>query len=117
NKLAQKRGPKPAPEGAPDGRVIKPKDIIEIVRYLIALNNDKGKPDDIDHLGNRRVRSVGELLQNQLRIGMLRMERVIRERMTILDAGTITPQVLINIRPGVAASKEFFGTNQFSPLC
>ena len=113
-KLDKKLSLKPAPEGAPDGRVLKPKDIIEIVRYLIALNNNEGKPDDIDHLGNRRVRSVGELLQNQLRIGMLRMERVIRERMTILDAGTITPQVLINIRPVVAAIKEFFGSSQLS---
>jgi DNA-directed RNA polymerase subunit beta len=113
-KLDKKLGLKPAPEGAPDARVIKPKDIIEIVRYLIALNNNEGKPDDIDHLGNRRVRSVGELLQNQLRIGMLRMERVIRERMTILDAVTITPQVLINIRPVVAAIKEFFGSSQLS---
>jgi DNA-directed RNA polymerase subunit beta len=113
-KLDKRLGLKPAPEGARDARVIKPKDIIEIVRYLIALNNNEGKPDDIDHLGNRRVRSVGELLQNQLRIGILRMERVIRERMTILDAGAITPQVLINIRPVVAAIKEFFGSSQLS---
>src|SRR3984893_17699704 len=89
-KLTLKR----APEGAPDARIIKPKDIIEIVRYLIALNNNEGKPDDIDHLGNRRVRSVGELLQNQFRIGMLRMERVIRERMTIQDASSATPGAL-----------------------
>jgi DNA-directed RNA polymerase subunit beta len=113
-KLDKKLGLKPAPEGAGDARVIKPRDIVEIVRYLIALNNGEGKPDDIDHLGNRRVRSVGELLQNQFRIGMLRMERVIRERMTIQDAGAITPQVLINIRPVVAAIKEFFGSSQLS---
>ncbi len=113
-KLDKKLSLKPAPEGAPDARVIKPKDIVEIVRYLIALHNGEGKPDDIDHLGNRRVRSVGELLQNQFRIGMLRMERVIRERMTIQDAGAITPQVLINIRPVVAAIKEFFGSSQLS---
>ena len=113
-KLDKKLNLKPAQEGAPDARVIKPKDIVEIVRYLIALNNGEGKPDDIDHLGNRRVRSVGELLQNQFRIGMLRMERVIRERMTIQDAGAITPQVLINIRPVVAAIKEFFGSSQLS---
>jgi DNA-directed RNA polymerase subunit beta len=113
-KLDKKLDLKPAPEGAPDARVIKPKDIIEIVRYLITLNNNEGKPDDIDHLGNRRVRSVGELLQNQFRIGMLRMERVIRERMTIQDAGAITPQVLINIRPVVASIKEFFGSSQLS---
>jgi DNA-directed RNA polymerase subunit beta len=113
-KLDKKLSLKPAPEGAPDARVIKPRDIVEIVRYLIALNNGEGRPDDIDHLGNRRVRSVGELLQNQFRIGMLRMERVIRERMTILDAGAVTPQVLINIRPVVAAVKEFFGSSQLS---
>ena len=113
-KLDKKLGLKPAAEGAPDARTIKPRDIIEIVRYLITLNNNEGKPDDIDHLGNRRVRSVGELLQNQFRIGMLRMERVIRERMTIQDAGAITPQVLINIRPVVAAIKEFFGSSQLS---
>src|SRR3984893_9664246 len=113
-KLDKKLGLKPAPEGTPDARVIKPKDILEIVRYLIALNNHEAKPDDIDHLGNRRVRSVGELLQNQFRIGMLRMERVIRERMTIQDAGAVTPQVLINIRPVVASIKEFFGSSQLS---
>ncbi len=113
-KLDKKLGFKPTPEGTADARAIKPKDIIEIVRYLIALNNGEGRPDDIDHLGNRRVRSVGELLQNQLRIGMLRMERVIRERMTIQDAGAITPQVLINIRPVVAAIREFFGSSQLS---
>jgi len=113
-KLDKKLNLRPAPEGAPDARVIKPKDIAEIVRYLITLNNGQGRPDDIDHLGNRRVRSVGELLQNQFRIGMLRMERVIRERMTIQDAGAITPQVLINIRPVVAAIKEFFGSSQLS---
>ncbi|HVH30900.1 MAG TPA: DNA-directed RNA polymerase subunit beta, partial [bacterium] len=91
-------------------------DIAEVVRYLIRLHNeDEGATgDDIDHLGNRRVRSVGELLQNQFRIGVLRMERVIRERMTIQETGQITPQVLINIRPVVAAIKEFFGSSQLS---
>jgi DNA-directed RNA polymerase subunit beta len=113
-KLDKKLGFKPAAEGTAEARVIKPRDIVEIVRYLITLNNGEGRPDDIDHLGNRRVRSVGELLQNQFRIGMLRMERVIRERMTIQDAGAITPQVLINIRPVVAAIKEFFGSSQLS---
>jgi DNA-directed RNA polymerase subunit beta len=113
-KLDKKLGLKPSAEGAHDARVIKPRDIVEIVRYLVALFNGEGRPDDIDHLGNRRVRSVGELLQNQFRIGMLRMERVIRERMTIQDAGAITPQVLINIRPVVAAIKEFFGSSQLS---
>ena len=73
-----------------------------------------GTVDDIDHLGNRRLRCVGELLQNQFRIGLTRMERVVRERMTIQDAESITPQVLINIRPVVAAIKEFFGSSQLS---
>ena len=91
-------------------------DIAEVVRYLIRLHNEEEgtSVDDIDHLGNRRVRSVGELLQNQFRIGMLRMERVIRERMTIQETQQITPQVLINIRPVVAAIKEFFGSSQLS---
>ncbi|MBI2202011.1 MAG: DNA-directed RNA polymerase subunit beta, partial [Armatimonadetes bacterium] len=91
-------------------------DIVEVVRYLTRLHNeDEGTTvDDIDHLGNRRVRSVGELLQNQFRIGMLRMERVIRERMTIQETQQITPQLLINIRPVVAAIKEFFGSSQLS---
>ncbi|HAH96266.1 MAG TPA: hypothetical protein DCL69_05100, partial [Firmicutes bacterium] len=70
--------------------------------------------DDIDHLGNRRLKSVGELLQNQFRIGLSRMERVVRERMTIQDVDAITPQALINIRPVVAAIKEFFGSSQLS---
>ena len=89
-------------------------DIIETIRYLLKLLDGEGQVDDIDHLGNRRVRSVGELLQNQFRIGLARMERVIRERMTIQDVDVITPQVLINIRPVVAAIKEFFGSSQLS---
>lgn len=89
-------------------------DIIETIRYLINLAKDVGTPDDIDHFGNRRVRSVGELIQNQFRIGLTRMERVIRERMTTQDIETITPQSLINIRPIVAATKEFFGSSQLS---
>jgi DNA-directed RNA polymerase subunit beta len=97
-----------------DVRVLTPEDIAQIVRYLIALHNGQGEPDDIDHLGNRRVRAVGELLQNQFRIGMLRMERVIRERMTIQEMDQVTPQVLINIRPVTAAIKEFFGSSQLS---
>ncbi len=113
-KLSKKLGFKVEEDTGPQGRVLRAKDIAEIVRYLVTLYNGQGKPDDIDHLGNRRVRSVGELLQNQFRIGMLRMERVIRERMTIQDAGAITPQVLINIRPVVAAIKEFFGSSQLS---
>jgi DNA-directed RNA polymerase subunit beta len=113
-KLNKKLGFKLEEEGGPGDRVLRPRDIAEIIRHLIALHNGEGRPDDIDHLGNRRVRSVGELLQNQFRIGMLRMERVIRERMTIQDTGAITPQVLINIRPVVAAIKEFFGSSQLS---
>ncbi|HVJ47545.1 DNA-directed RNA polymerase subunit beta [Desulfitobacterium sp.] len=89
-------------------------DIIASLRQMLALMNGEGHKDDIDHLGNRRLRSVGELLQNQFRIGLSRMERVVRERMTIQDVDVITPQVLINIRPVVAAIKEFFGSSQLS---
>ncbi|MDA8346844.1 MAG: DNA-directed RNA polymerase subunit beta [Thermaerobacter sp.] len=89
-------------------------DVIATVNYLVTLYHGLGSVDDIDHLGNRRLRSVGELLQNQFRIGLARMERVVRERMTIQDAESITPQALINIRPVVAAVKEFFGSSQLS---
>ncbi|EGW39875.1 DNA-directed RNA polymerase subunit beta [Desulfosporosinus sp. OT] len=89
-------------------------DIVAAVQRLLALMDGDGHKDDIDHLGNRRLRSVGELLQNQFRIGLSRMERVVRERMTIQDVEVITPQVLINIRPVVAAIKEFFGSSQLS---
>ncbi|MHB8575699.1 MAG: DNA-directed RNA polymerase subunit beta, partial [Dehalococcoidia bacterium] len=89
-------------------------DIISIVKQLIRINLGQGLPDDIDHLGNRRVRAVGELIQNQFRIGLLRMERVVRERMTITDPDQATPSALINIRPVVAAMKEFFGGSQLS---
>ncbi|MBS4024361.1 MAG: DNA-directed RNA polymerase subunit beta [Clostridia bacterium] len=89
-------------------------DIVASLRNFIYLIDGKEKVDDIDHLGNRRLRSVGELLQNQFRIGLSRMERVVRERMTIQDVDIITPQVLINIRPVVAAIKEFFGSSQLS---
>src|SRR5690554_3946541 len=81
---------------------------------MIGLSYGYGHVDDIDHLGNRRLKSVGELLQNQFRIGLSRMERVVRERMTIQDVEIITPQALINIRPVVAAIKEFFGSSQLS---
>src|SRR5690606_22357527 len=84
------------------------------INYIVSLFKGLGSIDDIDHLGNRRVRSVGELLQNQFRIGLARMERVIKERMTIQDVDIITPQALINIRPVVAAVKEFFGSSQLS---
>jgi len=89
-------------------------DIIASVSYILNLPHGIGKVDDIDHLGNRRVRSVGELLQNQFRIGLARMERVVRERMTIQDVEVTTPQALINIRPVTAAIKEFFGSSQLS---
>ncbi|MCX7921182.1 MAG: DNA-directed RNA polymerase subunit beta [Clostridia bacterium] len=89
-------------------------DIISSINYLITLNYAIGTVDDIDHLGNRRLRSVGELLQNQFRIGLARMERVVRERMTIQDIDIVTPQALINIRPVAAAIKEFFGSSQLS---
>ncbi|MDR1603510.1 MAG: DNA-directed RNA polymerase subunit beta [Gracilibacteraceae bacterium] len=89
-------------------------DIIAAIRRLLEIIATEGQTDDIDHLGNRRLRSVGELLQNQFRIGLARMERVIRERMTIQDPEGITPQMLINIRPVVAAIKEFFGSSQLS---
>ncbi len=95
-------------------RYLTKPDIIETVRYFLRLMDGLEEADDIDHLGNRRLRSVGELLQNQFRIGLSRMERVVRERMTIQDVESITPQVLVNIRPVVAAIKEFFGSSQLS---
>lgn len=95
-------------------RTITREDIIASINYLLNLMDGFGHTDDIDHLGNRRVRSVGELLQNQFRIGLSRMERVVKERMTIQDVDVITPQALINIRPVVAAIKEFFGSSQLS---
>ena len=97
-----------------DNRTICVADIVASIGYLLDLMHGFGNTDDIDHLGNRRVRSVGELLQNQFRIGLARMERVVRERMTIQDSEIITPQLLINIRPVVAAIKEFFGSSQLS---
>ncbi len=93
---------------------ITPADIIASINYFINLLHGVGSTDDIDHLGNRRLRSVGELLQNQFRIGLSRMERVVRERMSIQDANAITPQALINIRPVIASIKEFFGSSQLS---
>ena len=93
---------------------IIPDDILASINYLICLAHNIGTYDDIDHLGNRRLRSVGELLQNQFRIGFSRMERVIRERMTIQDLDIVTPQSLVNIRPVTAAIKEFFGSSPLS---
>ncbi|HYM52812.1 MAG TPA: DNA-directed RNA polymerase subunit beta, partial [Candidatus Dormibacteraeota bacterium] len=97
-----------------DARVISRNDIVAIIGKLVELNNGRGEGDDIDHLGNRRIRANGELIQNQFRIGLLRMERVVKERMTITDADQATPNTLINIRPVVAAMKEFFGGSQLS---
>jgi len=89
-------------------------DIMASINYAIHLEYGVGRKDDIDHLGNRRIRAVGELLQNQFRIGLSRMERVVRERMTVQDMDIVTPQALINIRPVTAALKEFFGSSQLS---
>ncbi len=103
-----------------DTRVLTPEDLLKIVEQMIVLNNKELDPrevaeeDDIDHLGNRRVRAVGELIQSQFRVGLLRMERVIKERMSIQDPETASPGALINIRPVVAAMREFFGGSQLS---
>ncbi|MBF2000511.1 MAG: DNA-directed RNA polymerase subunit beta [Synechococcales cyanobacterium C42_A2020_086] len=99
------------PEGT---RILTPQDILAAIDYLINLEFDLGQIDDIDHLGNRRVRSVGELLQNQVRVGLNRLERIIRERMTVSDADSLTPASLVNPKPLVAAIKEFFGSSQLS---
>lgn len=99
---------------AEDVKCITPADILASVNYFLELQEGVGTVDDIDHLGNRRIRRVGELLQNQMRIGLARMERVVRERMSIQDAATVTPQQLINIRPIVGSIKEFFGSSQLS---
>ena len=98
----------------PKVRTVKPADIIAGMNHFLNLPLGIGTTDDIDHLGNRRIRRVGELLQNTFRIGLSRMERVVRERMSIQDPDTVTPQQLINIRPVVAAVKEFFGSSQLS---
>lgn len=95
-------------------RILTPQDILAAIDYLINLEFDIGSEDDIDHLGNRRVRSVGELLQNQVRVGLNRLERIIRERMTVSESETLTPASLVNPKPLVAAIKEFFGSSQLS---
>ncbi|MBF2098435.1 MAG: DNA-directed RNA polymerase subunit beta [Gloeomargaritaceae cyanobacterium C42_A2020_066] len=95
-------------------RVLTSQDILAAIDYLINLEFDIGSIDDIDHLGNRRVRSVGELLQNQVRVGLNRLERIIKERMTVSDAESLTPAALVNPKPLVAAIKEFFGSSQLS---
>jgi DNA-directed RNA polymerase subunit beta len=98
----------------PEQRTLTKEDLVKVVEYMILVNNGVEGPDDIDHLGNRRVKTVGELIQNQLRIGFMRMERVVRERMSTRDPSQVTPVSLINIRPVVAATREFFGGSQLS---
>ncbi len=100
---------------APDTlRTLRPEDIVACIRGLVELRDGKGEVDDIDHLGNRRVRSVGELMENQYRVGLLRMERAIRERMSSVEIDTVMPQDLINAKPAAAAVREFFGSSQLS---
>ena len=93
-------------------RTITKADMVKLVEHMIKINNGLAQGDDIDHLGNRRVKTVGELIQNKLRIGLRRMERVVKERMSIREAGAMTPIALVNIRPVVAAIREFFGSSQ-----
>ncbi|GGH25506.1 DNA-directed RNA polymerase subunit beta [Alsobacter metallidurans] len=95
-------------------RILRKADIVAVVRALVELRDGKGEVDDIDHLGNRRVRSVGELMENQYRVGLLRMERAIKERMSSVDIDTVMPQDLINAKPAAAAVREFFGSSQLS---
>lgn len=97
-----------------DQGTLRREDILEVVRYLIELKNGNGVVDDIDHLGNRRVRAVGELVENQFRIGLVRMERAVKERMSLQDVETLMPQELVNYKPVSAALKEFFGSSQLS---
>ena len=95
-------------------RTLTRDDIIQVIRNMVRVNQGQGEPDDIDHLGNRRVRAVGELVQNQVRVGLLRMERMVKEKMTLVDPEAAAPQGLVNIRPVVAAVREFFGGSQLS---
>ena len=95
-------------------QVLRKQDILEIMKILTDLKDGKGEIDDIDHLGNRRVRSVGELMENQYRVGLLRMERAIRERMSSVEIDTVMPHDLINAKPAAAAVREFFGSSQLS---
>ena len=100
---------------APDTlRTLRREDIVACIKALVELRDGKGDVDDIDHLGNRRVRSVGELMENQYRVGLLRMERAIKERMSSVEIDTVTPQDLINAKPAAAAVREFFGSSQLS---
>jgi len=108
-------GQKSKPEVSVPDRVLKPEDVIDVMREIIRLNNDpEGRADQIDHLGNRRVRTMTELLQNRLRVGFMRMERIIKDRMSTLDIHALTPIQLINPRPVMAVVKEFFTSSQMS---
>src|SRR5690348_17918075 len=97
-------------------RVLRKDDILSVIKTLVDLRDGKGEIDDIDHLGNRRVRSVGELMENQYRVGLLRMERAIRERMSSVEIDTVMPHDLINAKPAAAAVREFFGSSQLSQI-
>ena len=97
-----------------DVRVLRKEDVLEVLQTLVGLRDGRGEIDDIDNLGNRRVRSVGELLENQYRVGLLRMERAIKERMSSVDIDTVMPHDLINAKPAAAAVREFFGSSQLS---
>jgi len=109
------QNPKPEKEITRSDRVLHPEDIVAVLREIIRLNNNpKGKPDQIDHLGNRRVRTLNELLQNRLRVGLMRMARIIKDRMATLDISTLTPVQLINSRPFIAIVKEFFTSSQLA---
>lgn len=99
---------------SPETRIFRREDLINIIKELIRLNISQGEPDDIDHLGNRRIRSVGELVQNKFRIGLARMERIVKDRMSTLDINTLTPNQLINARPLIGSIKEFFMSSQLS---
>ena len=94
--------------------MLRKEDVLAILKVLVDLKDGRGEIDDIDHLGNRRVRSVGELLENQYRLGLLRMERAIRERMSSVEIDTVMPHDLINAKPAAAAVREFFGSSQLS---
>ena len=95
-------------------RILRKDDILAVLKVLVELKDGKGEVDDIDHLGNRRVRCVGELMENQYRVGLLRMERAIRERMGSVEIDTVMPADLINAKPAAAAVREFFGSSQLS---
>ncbi len=99
---------------ARENRIFRIEDLIEVIKEVIRLNNTQGEPDDIDHLANRRLRTMGELLQQRFRVGLLRTERIIRDRMSTNDPETVTPSQLVNVRPVVAAIKEFFASSQLS---